>query len=95
VPHFRHEFWLSFTQSSQKQAPQDLQTYILSGENVLLHDVHFIIFTAFSLYYLSQLYPKKRNIYLVQINRKLSTKQDLEIYTEKERKFTKQNEKNS
>lgn len=37
-----------FTQSSQKQAPHDLQTYIFSGENDLLHDVHFIIITAFS-----------------------------------------------
>lgn len=43
MPHFRHEFWLFFTQSSQKQAPHDLQTYIFSGENDLLHDVHFII----------------------------------------------------
>lgn len=48
MPHFRHEFWLFFTQSSQKHAPHDLQTYILSGENDLLHDVHFIIITAFS-----------------------------------------------
>lgn len=47
MPHFRHEFWLFFTHSSQKQAPHDLQTYIFSGENDLLHDVHFIIFTAF------------------------------------------------
>lgn len=47
MPHFRHEFWLFFTQSSQKQAPHDLQTYIFSGENDLLHDVHFIIITAF------------------------------------------------
>lgn len=36
-----------FTHSSQKQAPHDLQTYIFSGENDLLHDVHFIIITAF------------------------------------------------
>lgn len=47
MPHFRHEFWLFFTHSSQKQAPHDLQTYIFSGENDLLHDVHFIIITAF------------------------------------------------
>lgn len=32
----------------KKQAPHDLQTYILSGENDLLHDVHFIIITALS-----------------------------------------------
>lgn len=95
MPHFRHEFWLFFTQSSQKQAPHDLQTYIFSGENDLLHDVHFIIFTAFSLYYLPQLYPKKRNIYLVRKSRKLSTKPHPKIYTEKERKFTKQNDKNN
>lgn len=47
MPHFRHEFWLFFTQSSQKHAPHDLQTYILSGENDLLHDVHFIILPPF------------------------------------------------
>lgn len=48
MPHFRHECWLFFTHSSQKQVPHDLQTYIFSGENDLLHDVHFIIITAFS-----------------------------------------------
>lgn len=47
MPHFRHEFWLFFTQSSQKHAPHDLQTNILSGENDLLHDVHFIILPPF------------------------------------------------
>ena len=62
MPHFRHEFWVFFTQSSQKHAPQDLQTYILSGENDLLHDVHFIIFTAFS-YIINCNYTQKNAIY--------------------------------
>lgn len=63
MPHFRHEFWLFFTQSSQKQAPHDLQTYIFSGENDLLHDVHFIIITAFSLYFIYRNYTQKNAIY--------------------------------
>lgn len=63
MPHFRHEFWLFFTHTSQKQAPHDLQTYIFSGENDLLHDVHFIIITAFFLYIIYRNYTQKNAIY--------------------------------